>query len=151
MFGSNSLLRSLPCQFLTTILIIAGLTVSAAPPIWWTTPDAANFRVIDPAVTDSNAFGPANIGQGKYIAKRALEALSTAVGGNTVIQTQVVAAIEQELYKTEENSPTGVFYPVAPDEPTPEWLDAQKVPLQIGARKAMALHFSIPPYLMKSS
>jgi N-acetylmuramoyl-L-alanine amidase len=141
MFGSNSLLRSWPCQFLTTLLLIAGLSVSAAPPIWWTTPDDANFRVIDPSVADSNPFGPANVGQSKYVAKRAFEALSAAIGDNAVVQSQVVAAIEQELYKSEENSPTGVFYPVVPDEPTPEWLDAQKVPLQIGAMKAMAAPF----------
>ncbi|MES2660581.1 MAG: hypothetical protein V4689_18290 [Verrucomicrobiota bacterium] len=141
MFGEKSFLRSWSCQFLTTLIVIAGMTVSAAPPNWWSTPDADNFRVINPTATDPNPLGPANVGQGKYIAKRALEALSAAVGDNAAVQDQVVTAIQQELYKTEENSPQGVFYPVPPVETTVEWIESQKVSLQVGALKALAAPF----------
>ena len=141
MFGKNSILRSRLLRLLTSLFLIVGMTVSGAPPIWWSTPDGGNYRVIDPAVEDSNPFGPANVGQGKYVAKRAFEALSAAVGDNPVVQTEVVAAIEQELFKSDANSTAGVFYPIPPEVPDSTWTEAQRAPLQIGALKALAAPF----------
>jgi N-acetylmuramoyl-L-alanine amidase len=144
MFGKDSFLRSWLCQFLTTLILIAGMTVSAAPPgqpQWWSEPDADDFKVIDPNIPDPNPNGVANIGQAKYMAKRALEALSAAVGANPSLQAQVVTPIQQELYKPAENSTEGVFYPVRPATPDEIWLAAQKVSLQIGALKALAAPF----------
>ncbi len=92
-------------------------------------------------MTDTSPNGVANVGQAKYMAKRTLEALSAAVGDNTNVQGLVVTAIEQELYKSEEDSSQGVFYPHRPAEPTAGWFEAQEAPLQIGALKALAAPF----------
>src|SRR6476620_9211983 len=112
MFGNNSFLRSWPCQFLTTLLLIAGMTVSASPPIWCS---ACNPAAID-ANAASNEHGVANIGQAKWMASRALAALRQ-------ILPQTADAIEADL--------VGEGKPIAAwDAPsTPEQQATQRQPL----------------------
>ena len=55
-----------------SLLVFGGALLSfAAPPVWWT---GGNPPVIDAGAAANNK-GPANIGQAKWMAKSALEAL----------------------------------------------------------------------------
>ncbi len=110
--------------------------LAAPPPLWWS---QGNPPVIDPAASTSNR-GPANIGQAKYMAKSALNALS-------LLQPTTAAAIEFEL--------------VGPGNPIPSWAapanqaerDQQHAPLLIGQLKAISdpfytrLHAVAPEWL----
>lgn len=104
------------------------VTVSGDPPEWWSQVDAQGFRVIDPNITDSNPKGPANIGQAKHMAKRALDALRP-------ILPAVTSQIEAEL--------------VGPEKPIPNWdppedqsgRDKNHAPLLIGQLKAISAPF----------
>lgn len=105
------------------ILTIAG-GINAAPPVWWGQGDPP---VVDPAA-EVNNHGMANIGQAKWMAKSALEAIR-------VIQPNTADAIEAEL--------VGSGKPIASwDAPaTQEQRDAQHAPLLIGQLKAIAAPF----------
>jgi hypothetical protein len=98
--------------------------VNAAPPSWWS---SADQPVIDPAA-EVNNYGMANIGQAKWMAKRALGALRAT-------QPATADAIEAEL--------VGMGKPIASwDAPTTqEQRDAQRAPLLIGQLKAIAAPF----------
>lgn len=67
----------------------------------------------------------------------ALEALEETLGANS----PVAVGIRAELFKAEENSTTGVFYPHRPQNPSQDWIDQQHAPLRIGALKALAAPF----------
>jgi hypothetical protein len=124
MFGNHSFLRSWSCQFLTTLLLITGMTVSAAPPLWWS---EGNPPVVN-ASAASNNHGPANTGQAKWMANRALAALRQ-------ILPQTADAIEADL--------VGDGKPIATwDAPsTPEQQAKQREPLLLGQLKAISAPF----------
>jgi Ca2+-binding RTX toxin-like protein len=105
------------------VLAIAG-GINAAPPTWWSD---GNPPVIDPAAEVNNR-GMANIGQAKWMAKKAVEALRAT-------QPATADAIEAEL--------VGTGKPIASwDAPvTQEQKDAQHAPLLIGQLKAIAAPF----------
>lgn len=105
------------------VLAIAG-GIHAAPPAWWS---QGNPPVIDPAAGVNN-HGMANVGQAKWMAKRALEALRAT-------QPATADAIEAQL--------VGSGKPIASwDAPiTQEQKDAQHTPLLIGQLKAIAAPF----------
>jgi len=105
----------------------------ADPPSWWAT---GNPPVID-ALADVNNLGPANVGQAKWMAMNALDALRVVLGTDA----PEIQAIEAELYKTSPTAVEGVFFPERPATPSPEWNEAQNAPLQIGALKALAIPF----------
>jgi pectin methylesterase-like acyl-CoA thioesterase len=111
------------CAVSGIVLAIAG-GIHAAPPASWSN---GNPPVINPQA-EVNNHGAANIGQAKWMAKSALEALRT---------TQPVAAdaIEAQL--------VGTAKPIASwDAPvTQEQKDAQRAPLLIGQLKAIAAPF----------
>lgn len=99
----------------------AGGSAIAAPPAWWS---AGDPPVIDPGAPDNNK-GPANIGQAKWMAKNALEALR-AVDANTA------NAIEADL--------------VGPTKPISSWNPGQNgnnAPLLIGQLKAISAPFYV--------
>jgi len=103
----------------------------SAPPAWWT---AGNPPVIDPAATP-NSRGPANIGQAKWMAKNALEALRA-------VSPATAEAVESELVSDPEadppeNKPIKTW--AAPT--TPEEQAAQRAPLLIGQLKAISAPF----------
>ena len=117
------------------------MTLSAAPPAWWSLPDATNHPVIDPAITDGNPKGPANIGQAKYMAKRALDILNT-------VDPSLATQIHDKLTRCQPkpSSPDEQLPPIAdldvPSDPLAAgWLESQHAPLLIGQLKAMAAPF----------
>lgn len=129
MYGSNSFLRSWPCQFLTTLLLITGMTVSAAPPAWWAQVGTDGHRVIDPTSTDPNPKVPANIGQAKFMAKRAVEVLQ-------LLAPATAASIGADLVGPGKIIPTWGA-PVAGSADAQE----QRAPLLVGQLKAIAAPF----------
>lgn len=118
-------LRFLLCFFAT-------LAVGGAVPGWWS-------DGVQPVLSEAspNNKGAANVGQGKWIATSAMQALIAELGQNS----PVVQAIEDDLFKGSESDPEGVFFPGRPEVPDSEWLEAQRNPLQIGALKALAAPF----------
>jgi len=122
--------------------LAVGTTLSADPPAWWSLPDETNHAVIDPAVTDANPKGPANIGQAKFMAKQALDALRDQL-------PTVAAEVEADL--------VGVGKPIAtldvPAQPNAAWHEKQKAPLLVGQLKAIAepfynrLNTAVPQWL----
>ncbi len=124
-------LRILP--ILASGSLACSFTAAAADPGWWIT---GTDPVIDPLATDFNP-GAANAGQAKWMATRALDALSDKLG----TEADLVEDIRAELFKPTESSTEGVFFPGRPATPDGAWLAAQKAPLQIGALKALAAPF----------
>lgn len=128
-------------RLLTLQVLAIGMTLTAAPPTWWSLPDATNHTVIDPSASDANAKGPANIGQAKFIAKRALDALNTV---DPSLATQVRDRLSRnQLKPSSENE----FLPAIvdlelPGSPLPDdWHERQHAPLLIGQLKALATPF----------
>lgn len=108
------------------VSLLLPFAASAAPPAWWS---AGNPPVIDPNATEQNK-GIANIGQAKWMAKNALEALRSVL-------PETAALIETDL--------VGVGKPIASwDTPgTPAEQTAQRSPLLIGQLKAITAPFYI--------
>ena len=127
MFGKYVHQRSRLGNFLTLPFCAINMTLAADPPMWWSLPDDTNHAVIDPAVTDANPRGPANIGQAKFMVKRALDALRDQL-------PTVAAEVEANL--------VGVGKPIAtldvPAQPDVAWHEKQKAPLLVGQLKAIA-------------
>lgn len=109
-----------------------------ADPAWWS---QGNPPVIIPGAPQNNK-GPANIGQAKYMAKRALEALQA-------VHAPTAALIEADLVGAGKPIPT---FDV-PANPNPQWLESQKAALLVGQLKAIAapfythLHNAAPTWL----
>jgi hypothetical protein len=130
--------------FLAYTAIVAG----GNPPAWW------GDGVVDASNTESDKHqGIANIGQAKWMAKRALETLQA-------IDPALAADILKKLTtpQPDENAP-GQFHPPildfsVPADPKPaDWSDRQRAPLLIGQLKAITapfyagLHASYPAWL----
>lgn len=122
-------------SFFAACLIAAcfvGTTTYASPPAWWA---SGNPPVIDPNVASNNK-GPANIGQAKWMAKNALEALRA-------VSPATAEAVESELVVTDPNAIPPQERPIrswgAPL--TPEEQAAQRAPLLIGQLKAISAPF----------
>lgn len=109
-----------------TAFLLPALGVSAAPPLWWST---GNLPVIDANATTQN-HGVANIGQAKWLAKNALEALRDVL-------PETAALVEADL--------VGAGKPLvswqAPASPSEK--EKQHSPLLIGQLKALAAPFYI--------
>jgi len=138
----NAYLRSAPIVLLALLVPVQG-----DPPQWW---QNGNPPVIDPAA-EANPLGPANIGQAKWMAKRALETLAA-------IDPQLADGIEQRLTQTRPNQ-DGAMVPAILDFGTPvapqdaAWHERQHAPLLLGQLKAIAtpfydqLHLAAPSWL----
>lgn len=101
------------------------------PPDWWEDKDVTSSA-------PKKDFGAANIGQAKWMASRALLALQDH-------NPYWAVRVRSELRK--------VANLAIPTSPTPEWLEKQKAPLQLGQLKALskpfykALHAECPEWL----
>jgi hypothetical protein len=146
------------------LILLAGLTlpvmVSGDPanaPAWWRQSDAAGLSVIDPNVTESNPKGPANIGQAKWMAKRALDALHS-------IDAALADGILQKLTVPQPNPadpqgpPLQKILDLELPNPLPsDWPQTQRAPLLVGQLKAIAapfydaLHAAAPDWLDHAS
>ncbi|MEO7339861.1 MAG: hypothetical protein ABI073_03210 [Luteolibacter sp.] len=114
------------------------MAVSAAPPAWWSQAASDGLSVIDPHVTDPNPNGPANIGQAKFMVKRALERLGSA-------DPELSLEISQLLLQPQPN-PAGGSFPAVLDFSTPQpvpsgWVEKQQAPLLLGQLKAISAPF----------
>jgi len=110
---------------LLTVYFCASLNIGqATPPAWWTDGEPP---VINPSAAPNN-LGAANIGQAKWMAKKALEALRAQL-------PTVADEVEADL--------VGAGKPIASwNAPiTPEEQAAQKAPLLIGQLKAISTPF----------
>jgi len=157
MFSTYSNTRSWITRFLTLLVLAISMTLSAAPPAWWSLPDANNHTIIDPTIIDANPKGPANIGQAKYIAKRALDILNTV---DPSLATQVRDKLSRNQPKP---SSPGELQPAIVDFELPglplpdDWHARQHAPLLIGQLKALAtpfydvLHLTVPLWLDNES
>jgi len=140
MFEEHALQRSWHRRFLTLLVLSLGMTLSAAPPAWWSQPDTTNHSVIDPSVTDRNPMGPANIGQAKYMAKRALDAINT-LDPSLATQVRDKLTLPQPVPGSQ-----GTFLPAildfdVPDPLPADWHERQHAPLLIGQLKAISAPF----------
>lgn len=140
--------RLAPLAFLTLLLPAPG-----APPAWWREGDPP---VVDPGAP-SNNHGPANVGQAKWIAKRALETLAA-------VDPALAARIHDKLTLPQPDpAGQGQFHPaildfeVPGDPPPADWHERQHAPLRIGQLKAIAapfydaLHALTPAWLDQES
>ena len=116
----------LPSRVLA-IMFLSSLFSYGSGPQWWT-----DFGVTNNGQAQNKAI--ATTGQGKWVAKKALEALS-------VIDVETADLIEDELFKATPTDPDGVFFPTPPSPKTSAWRQKQKEPLQVGALKALAKPF----------
>lgn len=105
---------------------ITGFSDPPADPMWWS---EGNPPVKTPNAEENN-HGPANIGQAKFMAKRALDALRVKLPA-------VAGLVEGDL--------VGVGKPIptfdVPAQPDAAWQQAQHAPLLIGQLKAIAAPF----------
>ncbi len=104
-------------------------------PAWWSegTPPA-----VDPAATGADNLAVANVGQGKWMAMSAMNALKGVLSPDDI----TLLAIEDALYlDPSDPGDLGVFDPSAPAAPDQAWRDLQHAPLQVGALKAIAYPF----------
>ena len=122
-------------RIVSYILLVLLVPVQGDPPQWW---QQGNPPVIDPAAA-GNPRGPANIGQAKWMAKRALETLAT-------IDAQLAAGIEQGLTQAQPAQDGGTLpaildfgIPGAPQDAA--WHERQHAPLLLGQLKAIATPF----------
>lgn len=123
MSGSLAYFRRRSLRGLTTALILNGMLASASPPAWWS---SGAQPVIDPTATVEN-HGVANIGQAKWMAKNALEALRAVL-------PVTAAAVEADL--------VGPGKPISSwAAPAPEDREKQCAPLLLGQLKAIAAPF----------
>jgi hypothetical protein len=124
------------------------LAVRGNPPAWW---QEGDIPVIDPTA-GSNNQGPANIGQAKWMAMRALETLTT-------LDSALAAGIRDKLTlpqpkpsAPEQFDPAILDFTIPPTLPA-GWQDRQRAPLLIGQLKAIAapfydrLHAAVPDWL----
>jgi N-acetylmuramoyl-L-alanine amidase len=119
-------------------LSLSAFAQAPVDPVWWS---QGNPPVTIPGAEINNK-GAANIGQAKYMAKSALEALAA-------ISPTLSSSIEADLV-----GPGKVIESFAvPPNPTAEWLQSQKAPLLIGQLKAISapfynrLHTASPEWL----
>jgi len=126
MFGKNSFPSLRLRHFLAPLILLTGLSTYAAPPAWWSQVGSDGLTVINSAVTNADPKAVANIGQAKFMAKRALELLRPII-------PLAAAQIEADL--------------VGPGKIIPTWdapvagtalAEAQFAPLRIGQLKAIA-------------
>lgn len=124
MYGSHMLFRRWGFGSLMLSLISGSILLHAAPPAWWSD---GNPPVIDPQAAPNN-HGVANIGQAKWMAKSALEALREK-------RPDLAALVEADL--------VGSGKPIA-SWATPanaEQQAQQRQPLLLGQLKAIAAPF----------
>lgn len=117
-------MRVSPYIAVSASLLAASLVLLASPPAWWSTGSPPVIVVS----AEQNNSGVANVGQAKYMAKRALDALRA-------VQPAVAEEIEQELVGSGKplaswNSPT-----------TEEQHLKQYEPLLLGQLKAISAPF----------
>jgi RHS repeat-associated protein len=124
MYGLRVLFRRWTFGSLMLSLIGGSILLQAAPPAWWSD---GNPPVIDPQATANN-HGAANIGQAKWMAKSALEALRAK-------SPELAALVEADL--------VGESKPIASwaTPVTPEQQAQQRQPLVLGQLKAIAAPF----------
>jgi len=138
-------------RFAPFVLIALLVPVQGDPPSWW---QEGTPPVIDPGAS-SNNLGPANIGQAKWLAKRALETLAA-------IDAPLAAGIEHRLTQAQPNLDGGMDpaildfgIPAAPQDAA--WHERQHAPLLLGQLKALAtpfydlLHTAAPSWLDNDS
>jgi hypothetical protein len=124
MYGSRLLSRRWVFGSLVLSLVSGSILLQAAPPAWWSN---GNPPVIDPQAV-SNNHGVANIGQAKWMAKSALEALRAK-------RPDLAALVEADM--------VGAGKPIA-SWATPtnaEQQAQQRQPLLLGQLKAIAAPF----------
>lgn len=93
MLDSYSTLSSRLRLFLVPLVLLMGIPVHAVEPAWWTQVGADGLKVINSTVINSDPKGVANIGQAKYMAKRALEAMRLVIPDTAdSIEAQLVGA-----------------------------------------------------------
>jgi hypothetical protein len=112
----------IPCAVVAA-LAVCSLVVPAAPPAWWDQEPS----VVNPDA-DPNNHGPANIGQAKWMAKRALDAVRS-------VNSSLAASIEADL--------VGDGKPITSWDPpsTQDQKDQQLAPLLVGQLKAISKPF----------
>lgn len=125
--GSRSFFRHASLRGLVTAFILNGMIAPAAPPAWWS---YGSPPVIDAAAApapDAN-HGVANIGQAKWVAKNALEALRLTLPG-------LAAQVEAGLVGSGKPIASWAIPVTQPEK------DAQRAPLLLGQLKAIAAPF----------
>jgi len=138
----NATLRSAPI-----VLFVLLAPAQGDPPLWWAD---GNPPVTAPGA-GPNHHGPANLGQAKWMAKRALETLAAC-------DAPLAAAIEQQLTQPQANGHGGMLPAILdfaiPNPPQDAaWRDRQHAPLLLGQLKAIAtpfydqLHAAAPAWL----
>ena len=125
-FGKNSISQLRPRILRYSLLLPTCITVQAAPPSWWSQIGADGRTVIDSTINNADPKAVANIGQAKYMAKRALEAMR-------LVMPETADAIGSQLVGTGKIIPTW-NPPVAGSTFAKE----QFAPLRIGELKAIA-------------
>ena len=121
----KSFLRTRLRHFLAPLLLLTGLP-AYADPLWWSQAGADGHAVINSAVTQADPKAVANIGQAKFMAKRALEALRP-------IMSQTADSIEAALV-----GPGKIIPSWTPPVPSTPLAEAQFAPLRVGQLKAIA-------------
>ncbi|HEY9156260.1 MAG TPA: hypothetical protein VIM69_14100 [Opitutaceae bacterium] len=124
MYGSRLLSRRWVFGSLALSLASGSILLQAAPPAWWSN---GNPPVINPQA-EVNNHGAANIGQAKWMAKSALEALRAK-------RPDVATLVEADLI--------GAGKPIASwaTPATAEQQEQQRRPLLLGQLKAIAAPF----------
>jgi len=139
------------------MLFAISMPLSAAPPTWWSLPDSTSHTVMDPTATDPNPRGPSNIGQAKFIAKRALDVLNT-VDRSLATQVRDKLTRNQPKLLFSDNFQNAIVDFDLPGEPIPaDWHECQHAALLTGQLKALAapfydvLHLAAPLWLDNES
>ena len=121
-----------PQPFRRVLIVVATISLASTssgdppgPPAWWS---AGNLPAINSSAVPNNK-GPANIGQAKYMAKRALDALESDF-------PQISADIESDLV-----GPGKIIPDWAAPAPGSELAHQQHAALLVGQLKAIAAPF----------
>jgi hypothetical protein len=126
MFGKRSLFNHPLLRVGVISLLGQSIIANAAPPVWWS---QGNPPVVDPNASPDN-HGMANIGQAKWMAKRAMEALREA-------SPTLADQVEADLLGT--GKPIANWNAPA----TNSEREAQRAPLLLGQLKAIVAPFYI--------
>lgn len=127
MYGFHSFLRSHLLRTITIGTLIPCMGFSAIPPGWWYDGDVPVIAPNDASDPENN-HGVANIGQAKWVAKNALDALREVL-------PDMADQVEGDL--------VGAGKPITSWDPpvTQTEKDAQRAPLLIGQLKAISAPF----------
>lgn len=124
MFGKRSLFNHPLLRVVVISLLGQSFIANGAPPAWWS---QGNPPVVDPNAP-SNNYGSANIGQAKWMAKQALEALRAA-------SPTIADQVEADLVGTGKPIPNWNAPATNPER------EAQRASLLLGQLKAIAAPF----------